>query len=206
MGKNVNRNFNNQRGFSLAELMIVLVVGGIMIAMFSSTIGLTATTGARAKSLQTAASNIASSWSTIVTQTGISPASASSAILANSSNTVLDIVMMGDNPSGLVKAAYTTAFKNSGVKPLSDIATVVTAPAVGTAGSYKVNDYTVTMVSTGNKVQISFALVPTNIVQQVYESKMPAAFNASSAVSSGAIQYTAAATDGTHTLTIEQNI
>lgn len=195
------------KGFNLIELIIVLVLMGIVGKYMAQNVGGGSSDGARAKTLYSSAQKIQSSWSLIVANLGISSSMTSNVLLANATNTPLDVIMAGDNPAGLVSATYTQKFASIGLRPLSDLSEVATAPAVGTAGVYNVNGYPLTAstaaVGNQNVVNVQYASVPTNVVQTLYLNQTGAAsFTAGTAVSTGKIQYTAVS-GGTHTLTIQ---
>ena len=75
---------------------------------------------------------------------------------------------------------------------------MITAPTVGTQGSYSVLGYIVSICNGScsspvvGVLTVNFASVPVDIVNAVYTSQTGATFNPSSAVTSGAVQYTAA--------------
>lgn len=195
-----------QKGFTLIEVLVVVVLIGILSTLIATQVGANASNGARAKTLYASAQKIATAWNLIVMQTGVSSNPADTALAASPANTALDIIMLGDDPSGLVASAYASAFSRIGVKPMGDIAEVAVAPAVGTAGQYRIIGYPVTLAAGGaGKLNIVYAGVSREVLREVFESQtggtLPASVTA--AWATGKIQYSAPAADGTFTLTIQ---
>jgi prepilin-type N-terminal cleavage/methylation domain-containing protein len=203
-----SKSLKKQAGFTLSELLIVVVIIGVLSSVAYSQFG-SATPGVRAKTTYDAAQKIYTSWSVASQQTGV-PLTTTSSPLVASGNSALDAVMVGNSPAGVIAAAYQTSFQQSGLRPLSNMGVITTAPAVGAAGAYKIGDYPATMTSATvngqTVINVVFTTVPTEVVQNIYNSHANAAgapFNSGTAVSSGHVQYTAAASDGTMTLTIQ---
>lgn len=193
-----------QAGFTLIETMVVVILIGVLAALVATQVGSAVSTGARSKTLYVSAQKIASAWSMIVMQTGVSSNPDGSPLLANASNKILDAIMMGDNPPGLVASAYSSAFSRVGVKPLGDIAELKTLPTTGTAGEYKIVGYPVTFASGGvGFVKIIYAGTPQELAKEVYETYTGNAFDpATVPPATSKVQYSAPAADGSMTLTI----
>jgi len=203
-------NLKSQAGFNLPEMLVATIIAGILGMLAYSVFG-NSSSGVRAKTLYDAAQKITTSWTTIVQQTGV-PVSVASTPLVAAGNTALDAVMVGNNPAGLILSNYATTMSLIGIKPMSNMAVITTTPAVGTAGAYTIDGFPVTLTSSvvnGQRLlNVVFASVPADVVQAIYTSHANVAgtpFDSTTAVSSGHVQYTAAATDGTMTLTLQFN-
>lgn len=210
MNKNQLAGLKKQAGISLPDMLIATVIAGLLAALAYGQFG-NASSGVRAKTTYDAAQKLSSSWSMLVQQTGI-PMTTTSSPLVASGNTALDAIMVGNSPTGIVVTTYANAYQQSGIKPLSNMAVITTSPAVGSAGAYTINGYPVSLTSAtvnGQTVlNVVFTTVPSDVVQAVYSSHANVAatpFNASSAITTGHVQYSVAATDGTMTLTLQIN-
>jgi hypothetical protein len=194
-------------GFGIIEVIIVLVLMGLAAKFLVNNTGNGVSDGARAKGMYSTAQQLQGAWSMLVAQLGISPNISGNALLANSSNTILDILMVGDNPAGLVAASYTNGYANSGVKPLSDVAEVLSAPAIGTAGSYAIYNYTISLsfvqVGNVNKLNVTYSNVPFNVLNQLYSAQMGTTATAGSTVSTGKIQYSPSGSNYTVTVQLQ---
>ena len=206
------RNVKKQAGISLPEMLIVTIIVGLLGILSYSQFG-NGSDAVRAKTTFDAAQKIASSWSLMTQLTGVTGTIAGSSpysSLVAALNTPLDAVMVGNSPSGIIATTYENAYNLSGLKPLSNMATIVTTPSVGVPGSYKINDYPVTLASAlvgGMTVlNVVFTGVPDNVVSSIYSSHMSATFVTGTAVTSGLVQYTAVDASGNHTLTLQFNL
>lgn len=190
------------RGFTLMELMIVIVIIGIVASIVGPKILGGSADAARATSLWTFPNSAAAIWKGAATQLGI-PRTVAGNPLVTGGNSVLDVLVNGDAPSGLVVASYTDRYAALEATPLRNAVRVTTAPTVGVAGAYSLEGYTVTLQDGPNaSYHFVYQAVPTAVVRQLWEQKGTGTFNAAAAVTSGAIHHTAA-TNGLHTLTVE---
>ena len=199
-------------GVSLPEMLIVTIIIGLLGLLAYSQFG-NGSNNVRAKTTYDAAQKIASSWSLLSQITGVSATIAASSpfnALVGTANTPLDAVMVGNNPTGVIAAAYQAAYTSSGIRPLSDMANIVTVPVAGTsAGAYTINGYTVSLASgtsgTQNTLLVKFLAVPTSTVSSVHASHGTGTW-ALTAVATGPVQHTADASGiGTMDLTLQFN-
>ena len=191
-----------QRGFTLVEMVIVVIVLGILAIVAMNSLGNTQG-NAQAKALFDAAQKTNNAWMVLRQAGGIpaDPTDANPAIQAN--NTALDVLMEGET---FLETSYQSAYEAAGIAPLSDMATITTAPVAGTsAGAYEVNgfDYDMALSAGGDKMLYTLADVPTEIVKVMWEPNMTAAFDATADTTGTGdkIQHTTA-TGGVHDLTI----
>ena len=106
-----------------------------------------------------------------------------------------------------VDANYQNVYNRAGLRPLGDSVTVKTKPVAGTSsGVYEFNSYTVAIDAADNSIfRTSFANVPSEVVEVLWQEHMSGDFIPGTAVNTGKIQYTAAA-GGVHTLKLEMNL
>ena len=199
----------NQAGMTLIELLIVAVVLGVLIALVVPSLtsgGVNAQT--KAQLLNRAASTLTENLSFASQYLGL-PATPANGIAA-SGNNIVDVLMVGDTPAGVVATTYTSKFATAGLKPLSDMGKVVTAPTAGTAGSYSIGDYAVSSTTTNCAARSAcwqFTGVPTEVLEVLWSELATGTFAAGTAVtaSTAPVKYTAASS-GTHTVTLQKRI
>ena len=196
-----------QQGLSLLEMIIVIVLIGILATVVFRLFNQGVISGAKQLAYKSIADNITRSYSLIVMDTGVPDSSTSNPLLANTSNTMLDVIANGDNPTGLVATAYTSSFSQSGVKPLNGQISVNTAPTVGTPGVYSYNGHTITLtVSSAGIADVTFNGVPISDIQAIYEKMNPGAtFSSTSAQTTGPVQWSTPS-GGVANLTLEKQI
>lgn len=160
-----------QKGFTLVELLVVLIVVGI-IAVLAVPSLLGSTSSARAETLRDAATKMAMNWQIMNQSCGTSKDVTSAITSAGTAGASLDLIFRG---TGLT-AAYSGCYNTSGVRALVEM-------AKGSGGSYTVNDYAVS-VSGGSSVaapyQVTFTGVPVDIALPLYQ-KLSAASGAANA-------------------------
>lgn len=196
-----------QKGLSLIEMIIVIILVGILATIVFRLFNQGVISGAKQLAYKSIADNITRSYSLIVMDTGVPDSSSSNPLLANTSNTMLDVIVNGDNPTGMVATSYSSAYSQSGVKPLNGQVSVNTAPTLGTPGVYSYNGHTITLsVTSAGVADVTFAGVPVSDIQAIYLKMNPGAtFNSGTAQTTGPIQWTTA-TNGVADLTIEKQI
>lgn len=190
------------RGFTMIELMAVVVVIGILLSILAPRVMTGGTASARATSLWSFATSGTSIWTGITLKLGV-PRTVAGNPMVRSGNTALDLLVNGDSPSGLVTASYSAGYAAMGVTPLRNSARVTTAPTLGVAGAYTLEGYAFTLQDgPAGSYQYVFQAVPTEVVQSLFEGHGTGTFNAATPVTSGPVQYTAAA-NAIHTVTLE---
>lgn len=133
-----------QGGFTLAELAVVVIVIGIIAAIIIPRF-----TGAgAAKSRATAIRSFADSSATIiasaVSQLNLAfsdEGSTNANIMIPGGPDWLDVVVRGNNPTGLVKAAYQQAYILTGAGTLEGSVQVGTAPTAAAKGTYELQGH-----------------------------------------------------------------
>jgi len=180
-----------QKGFTLIELAIVVVIIGILIALLLPRLGGTKD-AARATSLLKTATDVTNQIESISQQCGVTTSVAASAIPA-AGKTMMDVIFGGVNN---VAAAYVTCYTQAHVITMSDVGTAVGA-------NWAVAGYTATFGGGGTfPISVAYANVPDNItliMAQHYNANL-AALAASDVVSTN-VQYSVVAA-GTRTVTV----
>lgn len=147
-----------QGGFTLLELVVVVLIIGILALVVGPKFGGNVTSSAKGVALYEAANKLTQNWSVLATNAGTSTIIASSPLLA-ASKTAEDVLIGG---SANVATAYQSAWTTSGLIPLTDL-------AQGASGAYKIAGYPFTLTGggNGNTLNVTYTGVPDEIVQQV---------------------------------------
>lgn len=190
-----------QKGFSLIELLIVIIVLGIIAAVIyplvNNQIGSKANAQEMMSVSQNAVRNIA-----LMAQTMRAPTAVTGNPLTASGNNLLDVVVMGDKVSGVVSATYATRYASSGVRPLADAVVVQTPPTAGTPGVYLVGDSTMSLTNIGTRqIGVQLTNVATELVQSIFDKREGGTFNGTAARTTGVVRWTAPVS-GYHTMTL----
>lgn len=191
-------NFKNsklQKGFTLIEMIIVVVILGVLGAIVSRAIGSGASSGATAAALYESSNKLASNWSILTTQAGQSSTVSSNPLVDTvGGKTVEDVLIGGDSN---MAAAYTKYWKQAGIVPLTDIA------QRDAGGFYTINSYKLTLGGGGTTpISITFDAVPNEIVALVVQKHGSGVANlATDDLTNSVVRYSAD-TGGKRNLTI----
>lgn len=200
-----------QKGFTIAELAIVVLIIGIVGAIIASRFTGSGVSTARAQALSTAADSLAEMTRVIANRAGTTNVFTGSPLFNNAAHTMLDVATAGETA---VAAAYDATYRNSGLAILQSL-TIRTAATAAAAGTYDVQGYVVSVKNADNASFncanapaatangygcVSYAAVPVPVIEAVLQSKEgPAATVGATAKTSGPVQYTAPA-GGTATM------
>lgn len=152
-----------QKGFTLIELVIVVVVVGFLALIMTKQFGANVSNGAKAAALYEGANKLTSNWMLLAQTAGTSSVVASS-VLPNGTttpaNTALDVLIGGRTN---VATAHQSAWDFSGLSPLRSL-------AQGSAGTYTIAGYGVTLGGGGSTaMSVAYATVPDEIVLQLVQ-------------------------------------
>jgi len=186
-----NHHALKQSGFTLVELMIVILIVGVFFAIFAlSSAG--SDNSAKAMALIKASDDIGSSVSRLASSCGISTTVASNP-LPDSGKSLLDVVMVGETE---MAAAYQKCWKQASARPLMDV-------AQKSGSAYKVQGFDMTLTGGGlAPFSITYSKVPDEIVllaAQRYSPDLTAL--AASDAASPKVRY-GAATGGARDMTV----
>jgi len=184
----------NSRGFTLIELIIVVVVLGIVAAVLIRAMT-GSTDGAKAQAISEVTEKAVSSWQLLNQVCGTNSAYSGNPLPATG-KTVSDVIFGG---SANVADAYKVCYASSTVKALTE------AGQPGSAsGKYNVQGFEVSFTDGGTSPsKVSFASVPDPIVLAVARKYTPGlATLAASDATSSVVQYSVAGADNTRTLTL----
>jgi prepilin-type N-terminal cleavage/methylation domain-containing protein len=198
---------NKSRGFTLIELLLVVVLLGIIASVVSPAIfNMSGKQKTQAMLIMNTSQSVLSAWRQIVVDSGASRDPLSSVFFHHSSHTALDVVVSG---SIAVSNTFDTWYNDFGPSRLSSVI-VNTDPTISATGVYAIDsDITFSIsnyVDSTRTIVFTFQNVQTDIVKNlVDEYDNTSAFNEASTDSGGIIQY-AAASNGTHTVTLSLSI
>lgn len=194
--KNGN-NVTKAKGFTIPELLVVIVIVGIL-----GTLAAKVFSGHIEKSEATQISSIISSVDSEVkalSKTHRLGNCASSSRLVLAGNSILDVIHSGED---YVASAMKVAYQNEPKANLSKGLNQVTLPSAGTAGTYAIGKYPLTVqtcTTTENIYRIEN--VPTDVLKALLYSDykdLANGFVATSAVTTGPLRYTAADANSEH--------
>lgn len=195
-----------QKGFTLIEVLIVVVILGLISSIAVPAFNNSMERAAAVKLIESFADNIADATRSLLVTTG-APQHVTNSALTDGSSTLLDVLIVGPtDPDGvaILKPKFLTDYEDSSVQPLSRQVTITATPQGGaSAGTYELNNYAVTYSSpTTGKGQLLFTGVPEEVIKRIKESREADPFNGSTTDTTGPVQHSAVAL-GVADLTIE---
>ena len=186
----------NQKGFTLVEVLITIILIGVIAAIVYPLINNFVSSKANAQEMMSVAQNIVRSAS-MMNQTMRAPTAVTSNPLTAAGNNLLDAVIMGDKVTGIISATYAPRYATSGIRPMSDAVTTITQPSAGTPGVYQVGDSLISLTNISRQMGVQFTNVPTELVQEIFLSREGGTFNGATARTTGVVRYSAVS-GGTH--------
>ncbi|MBK4738747.1 prepilin-type N-terminal cleavage/methylation domain-containing protein [Noviherbaspirillum pedocola] len=158
-----------QRGFTLIELAVVVIIIGILLVVIAPSI-IGSQTGSKATLILRITDTTANNWSLLASQAGVGTTVASNTIAATPSATGVAQVLY--DGSSYVASAYLPAYTSTGIKAMNQLV------AKNSNGDYVVSGtgaMTITLAGGGSApMSITFANVPpeivTNLIQRIQPS------------------------------------
>lgn len=179
----------HQKGFTLIELAIVVVVLGALFAIVAQQFNGGFTSASKANAVIEGAGKMASSWETINQSCGTSldPASTTLLATANVTNT-LDLLRSGTTSLLNTSPSMSGCYTSSGAKPL---ARTVTKNGSAYSIASATLDGTAPMAFASSVLSIKFTAVPANIATPIYQKLVDQSASTPSAVSNSVITFAA---------------
>lgn len=187
-----------QKGFTLIELVIVVVILGVLALVVARQFGGSVTNGAKANALYEAANKVTQNWALLAQQGGASTTVASSPMIL-ATKTAEDVVVGG---SPYVAAAYQAAWSQGGLIPLTDL-----AQGTPGAGAYTISSYAFTLAGGGaTPLEVTYAGVPDELVLQVVQKHGSGVTTLAASDATNAVVRYGTATAGMRSLTIRKPV
>lgn len=197
--KIVSKAKKNQKGFTAIELLFVVVLIGVLYYIGVRAYG-GSTDPANAKAMKSMAKTMSESIALIHAQMGTGLSATSNPLPANGL-TMMDVIAVG---KAAVQTNYQKDFEQLNMRPLEDDFRVKVRTSGSTPGQYEVLTYPTTFVTCPvGKVCVQYQSVPSTTVAALAARYGISNFNATTALSTGPVRYTAVDSQGFHTVTLE---
>lgn len=175
---------SKQHGFTLVELIIVVIIIGILGSMVIPQFSANASNSAKSQAMYESASKMASNWALMNQACGTSTVVTGSQITTTQPSTSAVVLTLLTRGTG-VAAAYQGCYASSGVKALMGL-------AQGAAGAEKVQNYSVVLSGGGtNPFAVQYTAIPSDVALQIFNKYS----NASGAAAATAMPAAADTTD-----------
>lgn len=195
----IRKKARKQEGFTLAELVIVVVIIGILGTIVASQFRGSVSNSARAQALYSVAQKLTQNWGVFTQSSGLPTATTDSNPVIKSNNSAMDVLFDG---ADYLESDYQDDYNRCGLKPLADVVTVETQPSAGsTSGAYEVEGYDISVAVNNDRFETTYDGVPTSVAEILWNEHMTGNFDGTASVGSGKIQHTAES-GGTVDLTV----
>lgn len=213
--KSQPRNFVGRisRGFTLVELLVVIVILGIVYAIISSNTGGSGVAASgKAELKYQAATNLVNNWAAVAQYMNVSKDPVNSNLFRAAAHDALDVLIPLD-PRDSIATEFSARYASSAPVRALEQFQVITNPTTSDKGVYAIGDakniVTVTYDSVTQNMIVSIASVPFEEVRALMDKYYPSSTTETNysaiARTTSNIQYTAL-TGSTHTLRIVRKI
>lgn len=191
-----SRALHSQRGFTLMEMLIVVILIGVIASIAVPLVTSSVTVKGTATTINAVADKIAKSVS-LAQQTLRVPVSSLNSTQPTSSvfggQMILDVIIKGE--SLITDATKKRDYLRSGMRPLADAVEIRGA----TQNEYYIEGFRILRLENcaTQKVCVVMENITTDVLEAMYTDRVGGAFAAATAVSTGPVQYTAE-TGGVH--------